>query len=341
MATIRIMPLDIRHGDFAQLAALRRAQVREDFPQWPLWDPEVTRACLRTSNPLTTVENWVGVVDNRIVAHADMILPRKHNVDTAHVEAIVHPRVRGHGIGKILYRHLRVRAQRAGRSRMLTSAVSNYDDSEFTRNAAGDGFCRSCGMSEVLRSYRRRLDLDTLAEDTRARLRDECAGRCGEYEIITWQDRAPDDIVEDLAYLQTRMSTDAPRGNVRWETTPVDVSRWRGVETMALRRLRTTYYAAALSRETGKAVAWTSLLLNKRPRTHATQQATIVDPQHRGHRLGLAVKLANLDAAREKEPELRYVLTENAEENPHINAINGSLGFEICDVLTTFEDKLD
>src|SRR5699024_3545906 len=110
--------------------------------------------------------------------------------------------------------------------------------------------------------------------------------------------------------------------------------------TMALRRLRTTYYAAAVSRASGKAVAWTSLFLNKRPRTHASQQTTIVDPEHRGRRLGLTVKLANLEAARKEEPELRYVFTENAEVNSHINAINGSLGFEVCDVLTTFENQL-
>ena len=134
------MPLDTVHGDFAQLAALRRAQISEDAPQWPLWDPEVTRACLRTSNPLTTVENWVGVVNDRIVAHADLILPRKHNVDTAHMEGIVHPKARGRGIGMIMYRHMRDRAQRAGRARMFTSAISGHGGSGFTRNAAGDAF---------------------------------------------------------------------------------------------------------------------------------------------------------------------------------------------------------
>ena len=57
------------------------------------------------------------------------------------------------------------------------------------------------------------------------------------------------------------------------------------------------------------------------------QQDTLVAEEHRGHRLGLLVKAANLRRAQEKWPRARSVLTWNASENQHMLAINTALGF--------------
>ena len=45
----------------------------------------------------------------------------------------------------------------------------------------------------------------------------------------------------------------------------------------------------------GRLVACTELLLAADVAGQAWQMLTVVHPEHRGHRLGLAVKLANLD----------------------------------------------
>ena len=45
------------------------------------------------------------------------------------------------------------------------------------------------------------------------------------------------------------------------------------------------------------------------------QNITIVDPAHRGHRLGMVVKLENLRHAREHRPQLAAVDTANAASN--------------------------
>ena len=59
----------------------------------------------------------------------------------------------------------------------------------------------------------------------------------------------------------------------------------------------------------GTCVATTELFVNEVASWRALQGGTLVVPGHRGHRLGLALKLANLRAVRERFPDCRYVFT--------------------------------
>ncbi len=52
---------------------------------------------------------------------------------------------------------------------------------------------------------------------------------------------------------------------------------------------------------------------------------------HRGHRLGLLVKVAMLELLAEREPQLTRIITGNADENRHMIAINAELGFAVLD----------
>jgi hypothetical protein len=62
---------------------------------------------------------------------------------------------------------------------------------------------------------------------------------------------------------------------------------------------------------------------------HIDQQATIVAPEHRGHRLGTLVKVALVRELQRAFPDKRVVHTENAETNAHMVAINEALGFRL------------
>lgn len=61
------------------------------------------------------------------------------------------------------------------------------------------------------------------------------------------------------------------------------------------------------------------------------QEMTAVTRAHRGHRLGLLIKVAMLDLLAGREPELEHVLTGNADANSHMIAINANLGFRVLD----------
>lgn len=57
------------------------------------------------------------------------------------------------------------------------------------------------------------------------------------------------------------------------------------------------------------------------------QGATLVLKEHRGHRLGMLVKIANLEQIAVASPESRVVYASNAEENHHMLAVNVAAGF--------------
>jgi hypothetical protein len=67
------------------------------------------------------------------------------------------------------------------------------------------------------------------------------------------------------------------------------------------------------------------------------QGLTVVAGPHRGHRLGLLVKVAMLELLAEREPQLAQVVTGNADSNKHMIAINAELGYEVLDRLLAWE----
>jgi len=59
----------------------------------------------------------------------------------------------------------------------------------------------------------------------------------------------------------------------------------------------------------------------------AYQWGTLVSPAHRGHRLGLAIKVANLRLLQRTHPQITTVVTYNADVNAHMVAVNERLGY--------------
>ena len=58
------------------------------------------------------------------------------------------------------------------------------------------------------------------------------------------------------------------------------------------------------------------------------QWGTFVHREHRGHRLGLAVKVANIKAVQDAHPDKTRITTQNAETNDFMVNINKEIGFE-------------
>jgi hypothetical protein len=70
------------------------------------------------------------------------------------------------------------------------------------------------------------------------------------------------------------------------------------------------------------------------------QWDTIVSREHRGHRLGLLVKLANLRLLREVSPKTRYLNTWNADDNAPMVAVNDALGYRPVEVTQEWQLEL-
>jgi hypothetical protein len=87
----------------------------------------------------------------------------------------------------------------------------------------------------------------------------------------------------------------------------------------------------------GRLVAYTDIFQTTSVAWHAGQGDTIVEPAHRGHRLGMLVKLANLERVRRDSPELTAIDTYNADSNPWMVSINEAMGYRQYDRLGEWE----
>ncbi|MFI6074635.1 hypothetical protein ACIA5C_24050 [Actinoplanes sp. NPDC051343] len=137
--------------------------------------------------------------------------------------------------------------------------------------------------------------------------------------------------------LQSRLMVDAPTGDLAVEQHVYDTGRVRAQESTERGRGHRSYSTAARHDATGQIVARTKLAFEADDDTHARQRVTIVEPAHRGHRLGLLVKSANHAYARANEPALRVIDAWNAEDNTHMRAVNAMLGFQPVDSWSVFQ----
>jgi hypothetical protein len=148
----------------------------------------------------------------------------------------------------------------------------------------------------------------------------------GDYRLVQWTGPTPPRWRTDIAALIARMSTDAPMGELtvpprRWDA---DRVRERD-EARVANGVRSTVTAVAAA--DGHLVAYTEIVTCAAEDGFAEQSDTLVAPAHRGHRLGLWVKLANLELLVGAHPEVRAIDTFNADDNRWMIAINEAMGF--------------
>ncbi|MDQ1544932.1 MAG: hypothetical protein QOK08_2570, partial [Actinomycetota bacterium] len=77
----------------------------------------------------------------------------------------------------------------------------------------------------------------------------------------------------------------------------------------------------------GHLVGFTTVSTPAEIHRSVAQEDTLVLPEHRGHRLGTLLKLANLDHLQRERPGHPSIITFNAEENRHMLNVNEAVGF--------------
>jgi hypothetical protein len=96
----------------------------------------------------------------------------------------------------------------------------------------------------------------------------------------------------------------------------------------------------AVHRDSGRLAAYTTIGVPAPDRTAVYQWDTLVLSEHRGHRLGQAVKARNLRALRAELPDVRRVVTWNAEQNGPMLRVNRELGFRTVGLNTEWQKRL-
>ena len=254
------------------------------------------------------------------VGAARLELPQTDNEHLGEILLMVHPDVRRRGIGRALDDELVRRLQAEGRSTVL-AICDEPPGVDLGNRQAGLALGYQVAQTEV----RRDIDLP-LKPALVAQLQDTCAPYAVDYDLVTWWDRCPDDLLEDCAALNQAMSTDVPKDQMDWREEVWDGARLRRNEEQVVAMDRTYVASGAVHRPTGRMVAFTTMGVPRSAPERAYQWETLVLREHRGHRLGMLVKLAALQELVAKLPAVRYISTWNAQENGPMIAVNDALG---------------
>jgi GNAT superfamily N-acetyltransferase len=255
--------------------------------------------------------------------------PMKDNLGVAYAEVCAVPDHRGRGVGTALLDVVETRCRADGRHRVLVEVYTppggRSRDVEF---AEARGY--TCANREEMKA----LDLAAAASGW-GPLEDEAAAARGDYRIHLWRDRVPDEHVEQVCALLGRFMSLVPQGDLDLEDGEWTAERYRAAEQRRTDIGAATLLAAA-SAPDGSLVAASEVRINTHDPRVAHVSITMVLPGHRGHRLGLATKLATHRALRAAFPECHLVVTSNAGVNEHMNAINQALGYRVVEDLLEY-----
>ncbi|MEL4358729.1 MULTISPECIES: GNAT family N-acetyltransferase [unclassified Luteococcus] len=161
-----------------------------------------------------------------------------------------------------------------------------------------------------------------------------------DYQIRTIAGRIPDDLVDRYAQLLEHFTEQMPNAGLDVEPERWDADRIRRGEAQRAAAGREAVTTVALHRQTQELVAATDITTDGTHPAVCFQQMTVVDSRHRGHRLGLLVKIANHRAVHQHHPERRRVHTWNAGENSWMLAINDQLGYRERIVEAAWQKRL-
>ena len=261
-----------------------------------------------------------------------LTLPDRENRTMAGCALVIHPDRRRASLGTELLAHCAAQARLAGRSRLASTGSTRTKVREGSPGAvfaaaAGAG----SGLAEVIRTQELTPELVAEVDSLRA----EAAGQSAGYELLSWAGASPAGHVAEVARVHGAMA-DAPRESGT-EPAAWDAARVREAEQAELAHGQHLYAVAARHHGTGELAALTQVSADPDTPGWGLQDLTAVLPRHRGHRLGLLVKIGMLRLLAEREPGLRRILTGSAQSNDHMNSINTRLGYQISDIYWSWE----
>jgi GNAT superfamily N-acetyltransferase len=127
-------------------------------------------------------------------------------------------------------------------------------------------------------------------------------------------------MVQGWAILAASLPTDAPTGDLETEELPPSVASIRDDERMLAATGQVKYNAVAIAPD-GEVVGYTDIVV--RPDDEPAEQwGTQVRRAHRGHGLGLALKIAVLQLLQTERPDVTATITSNALDNAAMVAVN-------------------
>ena len=285
---------------------------------WPAW--EVSRRALRSPDPEFETSVYLAYHRDDVVGFATLVLPLLENPHLAFLDVGVLPQHRRRGRGTAIVTDLRQRVSDRGRDTVVVEGYAPLDGT-----APCEPFAAALGFEVA--------NVETVKHQPVAAhhaAREEVGSAIGRdpagYRLVGWDTRCPEEHVADVCRMLGGFNAQVPLGELVLEDSEWTPARLRAWEARCLAVGRHSFTAAAVDRD-GRLAGTSGVRVDADDPTHGSVGITLVAPEHRGRRLGLALKLAATDLALERFPELVRVETTNADTNAHMNAVNERLGY--------------
>lgn len=300
----------------------RAASAERPYDAWPAW--EVSRVALVQDRSDGRKEMVSATRGGVVVGCAMVWFFLADNTHLVQVDVYVPPEHRRQGIGRALLADLEVRARAARRSTALSTTHTPVGDD----NAAVH-FADALGYRLASAEETKLVDLADRAPHW-SPLDAEVAEARGDYRLEQFEGVVPTAYVDDFCALLSVFMGMIPSGDLDLRDADWTPQRLHEHEQRMAASGRTWVVAVGLAPD-GHVCGFSELGISDQDPRHASVGGTMVLPEHRGHRLGLGMKLLTHRRVRELFAHCAYVETGNAGVNAPMNHVNERLGYRVVE----------
>jgi GNAT superfamily N-acetyltransferase len=326
----RLNPLD--EAELARFHAIGEKAERFERPYATIWGLDEMRIELTEEDPSERKDCVVAVDGEEIVGAGVAFSATNDNTHLSWLMPWVEPERRGRGIGSAVLAELVAICRADHRTDLVMESSYPFDrreDHPYRRFAEKNGFVLANTEIRRVRTLPvEDVDLDALIA--------EAATHHEGYRIETFAGHLPDALLPSFCAAHNRLAVDAPGGDLEFEPESLTPEVVRIHEDQARRQGRLKLSTVAIS-EADEVVGYNDLVIPPEDLPNVWQWGTLVVAEHRGHRLGMAVKARGLKELQARiGPERTRIVTCNAEQNGYMVSINEALGFRAVEVSPAF-----
>ncbi|HET9872513.1 MAG TPA: GNAT family N-acetyltransferase [Propionibacteriaceae bacterium] len=325
------LPVRPENAELVALAVdIVNAANRVDDPDAIEELPELTALWLTYGWDLEPAEKFLYFPDgsDTAVGVLDIEHPMRDNRELVWGGVVVRPEHRRRGHGTAMVQEVLRRTRELGRSIVWIGAVES--------DPGARAFLERFGFAYASHDARRRQRLADVDRAELGRLHAEAVRAAADYEVVRQVAPTPDDLLAELVAV-TAAINDAPMGELVHENEVFDLQRLKDVETASAGIGHTVYRIYARHKQTGEIGGHTVMVSHPLEPALAHQGDTAVSREHRGHRLGLLLKIEMMRWLAEVEPQLELIETWNHADNTFMINVNEAIGYRLSQVFAAYQ----
>jgi GNAT superfamily N-acetyltransferase/RimJ/RimL family protein N-acetyltransferase len=321
----------------AWFGVLERSEFARDHGRRGGWLPSEWRARALDDGAPVYHELYSYGDPGHPVAISSLEVSRADNLDLVRGELFVDPARRREGHGSRALAHLEDRSRELERQALLFWVMEGVHERGSGPNRT---FAPQHGYSVIEESVERELDWPRPAGELERRTSEFLPSASG-YEILSWRGAAPEELLAGRAHLSAIMPVEIPDSGYGIEEERWDGERVRHHERRTHEMGRDLLVSVARHRLSGELVGYSELTVSRERPGTAYQWDTLVVRAHRGHRLGVLMKIATMRELENGGYMTHRIMTSNNSLNTAMIAINESLGYYPTGGIVTWHKPLD